>query len=215
MKKYWRQILTDWKLNEKGRLVSLPKEWFPRLLARLLDALRPTLKGNIISGFRKCGIVPFNKSAVSDRISRTHDEVLEESCIIKNAVTTVVLDQLNEIRQCLKTATTKNRKKRLNVVPGKSVSLAEFQDASSNSCEYVSQDEPENVQSSENSDDDDVEYPMPPPLPKPHYVTPKRMPSEAAKHIKPGESASGSWQKCDVGKQSRSGRSISLPSRFC
>ena len=43
LKKYWRDVLTNWKKTD-GRLnATLPKELFPRLLKQLLNRLKPTI----------------------------------------------------------------------------------------------------------------------------------------------------------------------------
>jgi hypothetical protein len=68
VKKSWRKVLTQWKSCKGRNLGTLPKEWFPRLLSQLLDAIQPTLDANIKSGFTKCGIIPVNKHAVFSRV---------------------------------------------------------------------------------------------------------------------------------------------------
>jgi hypothetical protein len=177
-KKYWRKILIYWKLHEGGRLVAIPKEWFPRLLTRLLDAMKPTLKDNIVSGFRKFGIIPLNKSAVSYRINRTPAEALEESFRTSSAITTVVLEKLNEIQQSLKIPAAKKRKKRLNVILGKSISLADFEASQSSSSNSSSDNESVNEPEGEEYDDDESEIPMPPQLPYPKKKIAKTSTSE-------------------------------------
>jgi hypothetical protein len=88
------------------------------------EALEPKQANNIKSGFRKCGIFPLNKDEVLPRVfcSKVNDAVKELS--INQAVSDAVLHRLNQIYQvgvCVK-----QRKRRINVVPGKSISLAEF-----------------------------------------------------------------------------------------
>jgi hypothetical protein len=217
-KRYWRKILTDWKLHEGGRLVAVPKEWFPRLLTRLLDAMKPSLKSNLISGFRKCGIVPLDKSAVSYKISRTPAEALAESCRISSAITPLVLEKLEEIKRSLKGPATKTRKKRLNVVPGKSISLTDFQLPLVSS---GSEDESTSV-SDDDESHDDSEIPMPPPHPRPNKAVPKSNTSSKVRlPLKP--KMSWTWDEPSAFeaakttgsvKNSRFGRNISKPPRF-
>lgn len=126
LKKHWREILTRWKQHEGRQLPVLPKESFPQLLASLLEALQPELKKNINSGFRKCGIVPLNRDVVLQRIVHSSAEASAEEGAIQQAVSAVVLNRLNEIHQH-NAATSKQRKRRLDIVPGRSISLDDFQ----------------------------------------------------------------------------------------
>jgi hypothetical protein len=92
-----------------------------------MDAMEPTQKKNVINGFRKCGIVPFDKKAVAGRIHLTPTETQQESDTVNNAVFHAVLNILETIQQSLNTTTVKPRKKRITIVPGKSISLLDFQ----------------------------------------------------------------------------------------
>jgi hypothetical protein len=123
LKKYWRRVLTNWKMRDGRQLPTLPKEWFPRLLSQLLDSLKPTMAQNIESGFRKCGIVPFDPTAVLSRVTYTNADVLGENVAVNEAISEAVLDMLKKMQQG---PPVKQRKKRLTVVPGKSISLADF-----------------------------------------------------------------------------------------
>ena len=114
VKKNWRRILTEWKIHEGGNLSLLPKNWFPRLLSRLLDSIQANVNKSIISGFRKCGIVPLNKAAVTRPACD-----LQESNHVSNSITNQLLVKLRMMHESLKVMPTKQRKKRLNVVPGK------------------------------------------------------------------------------------------------
>jgi hypothetical protein len=127
-KKLWRKILTEWKMNEGRSLPTLTKEWFPILLGRLLNAQEPTAAKNIQSGFRKCGIVPLDKTPVLRRCHHTPEETAQFSMNSQTAIAHVITEKLSEIRQQLlqSQTTTKPRKKRLNVVPGKSIALADL-----------------------------------------------------------------------------------------
>jgi hypothetical protein len=180
--KLWRQILTEWKMRE-GRLIpALAKEWFPCLLARLTDALKPTAVKNIQSGFRKCGIVPLDKTAVVYRYCRTPEETLQNNVDMHAAISNVILGKLNEIQRTLvqSQSSQKPRKKRLNVIPGKSVALVDFQqlpDASAAACSSrtgnaISDDNLEmesqsDIESLYSSDEDDEVIPVLPIFPVP------------------------------------------------
>ncbi|XP_046684451.1 MFS-type transporter clz9-like [Homalodisca vitripennis] len=57
----WRAILKDWK-NGPGRYeATVPKDKFPSLLKKVFETCKPD---NIISGFKKCGIIPINRKPV-------------------------------------------------------------------------------------------------------------------------------------------------------
>lgn len=43
---------------------NTPKDEFPSLLKQLMVAMEPNMKKDMQSGFRKTGIVPFNKQEV-------------------------------------------------------------------------------------------------------------------------------------------------------
>jgi len=64
MKKYWRETLTEWKSGAGRHMPTAPKEWFPRLLGKLLDRVQPTSSSNLVSGFKKCGIYPLDREQV-------------------------------------------------------------------------------------------------------------------------------------------------------
>ena len=121
LKKYWRDVLTNWKKTD-GRLnATLPKEWFPRLLKQLLNRLKPTIDVNLQSGFRKCGIYPLDQNCVLDRIR--HSQPIDDG-EVRDAVSVAVLDRLSDIQHGAPKRV--QRKKRLNVTPGKSVSSADY-----------------------------------------------------------------------------------------
>lgn len=50
------------------REASLPKDVFPRLLAKLMVKLEDNAVANIQAGFRKCGIIPLDKHPVLARL---------------------------------------------------------------------------------------------------------------------------------------------------
>lgn len=171
-KKLWRKILTEWKMREGRLMPVLPKEWFPCLLAQLMDALTPTAVKNIQSGFRKCGIVPVDQTAILYKYRRTPEETLQNNLNAHTAITNVLIGKLNEIQATLVSShsTVKKRKKRLNVIPGKSIALIDFQQlpaASAATCssgtgnpisdknlDMDSQSEEDTLNSSEDDDDD-------------------------------------------------------------
>ena len=65
LKKAWRSILLDWKLTSRGKkFATQPKEDLSKLLNDLLTSINENSRKNLISGFRACGLVPFNPYAV-------------------------------------------------------------------------------------------------------------------------------------------------------
>ena len=70
LKRAWREALVDWEKCEGCQFTVTPKKWFPRLLAQLFEKIKNSVKTNIISGFRKCGILPLNK----------HDILMKMNC---------------------------------------------------------------------------------------------------------------------------------------
>lgn len=86
-----------------------------------MDLMSKTLKDNIISGFRKCGIFPFNRDAV---LCRLPDQIGN----ITEGVSNAVLQKLAAIHKSLQEPSIRVKKKRINVAPGKSVSLQDFQE---------------------------------------------------------------------------------------
>lgn len=66
MKVVWRKILRQFK--EQSKVKYIKKEYFPSLLAKLLEILQTNGPQNLVSGFRKCGLYPVNRFAVIDRL---------------------------------------------------------------------------------------------------------------------------------------------------
>ena len=61
MKKIWRDLLRTWRGTPRGRRCgTLGKEDFSSLLKQLMERLFANSSQNLVSGFRKCGIFPFN-----------------------------------------------------------------------------------------------------------------------------------------------------------
>ena len=61
MKISWRKIVEDWKKGPGKREAAIPKDKFPILLKKLCDSLK---EENVQSGFKKCGILPLNRTKV-------------------------------------------------------------------------------------------------------------------------------------------------------
>lgn len=124
LKKYWRQILTDWKQKQNGRVKSMTKEVFPQLFSLLYQKLtaNDTGKQNIISGFKKCGLYPLNRSRPIDRLPKKSQDPEH----VEKDISISVIDMLSELRIPQQLESTKKRKKRVNVSPGKSVCVEDY-----------------------------------------------------------------------------------------
>lgn len=111
----WRKILLDWKKGPGRTEASIPKSVFPRLLKQLMDEVVLNAKPNIISGFRKTGLIPLNKEEVLKQLPKENLDTHEAE-----AINTSIIDLLKEMRYPAKPQRKSNNKK-VNVLPGKSV----------------------------------------------------------------------------------------------
>ena len=64
MKVLWRAVLARWRA-ESRLSGTIPKETFPRLLARVFNILKGS---NLVAGFKASGIVPFDSGEVLKRL---------------------------------------------------------------------------------------------------------------------------------------------------
>jgi len=119
MIKVWRNILTKWKESKSGSKYStIPKDLFPTLLNELINNIKANAGQNLVSGFNKCGIFPFNKQTLLDRLPQ--NEVNNEF------VGSAFIEQLDAKRQdYLGTSGTKKNRKKLNVPSGKSINVSD------------------------------------------------------------------------------------------
>lgn len=130
LKGKWRATLNEWKSKYRG---CVPKDKFPSLLKNCLDSLNAdnASSKNLISGFRATGIHPINAEEVLKRLPPDTEDQDERSRGWYNTFKTF----LQESRITETTATVKQRKRRINVTPGKSISsedLAANEDADTN-----------------------------------------------------------------------------------
>lgn len=121
MKVAWRKILQNWRKTSHGQKTStLQKDQFPKLLKVLTEALMESKGENLVSGFRKCGIVPLNRNQVLDRIPKRNLQVTDISDAFLNA--------LAERRETAAKPNQMRKRKKLNVEAGKSICLEQFED---------------------------------------------------------------------------------------
>ena len=158
LKKVWRKTLEDWKKSSQGlqHKGSLPKEKFNNLLKTLVAKLEDNgaSSENLISGFRKCGLYPFDPEAVYERLPS------ENVMSPRKALDESLLQMLHTMRESpagqeTQANTQNNKKTRLDVAPGKSISNLNL--SSSESESDGESDETESDASSENESNESSE----------------------------------------------------------
>ena len=124
MKRIWRATISDWKIKNPSKK-AVDKTQFLPLLKNAINKLGNNACANIISGFRSCGISPFNPEKVlsklpgSERINESHEEVFSES----------LLSFLRTSRSSSASrGRGRGRGRRLNVRPGASVQIRDEED---------------------------------------------------------------------------------------
>ncbi|KAK8761078.1 hypothetical protein V5799_027655 [Amblyomma americanum] len=128
LKIIWRSLLAEWKESTSGsRCTSVPKDELPGLLKKMAIKLQENIKTNLKSGFRKTGIFPLDKTEGLQRLPKS---VLEESLkSMTDVVGDVFLEELNKKRKEVTGKRATKRRKMLNVPAGKSISVAEVEEA--------------------------------------------------------------------------------------
>jgi len=153
LKILWRKILEEWKQTASGsKAASVPKDVFPRLLKKLIDALKENAEKNIKAGFRKCGIVPFNPEEVLKEIPFVGEESGEQVADLQSSFE----EYLREVSFGDQTENTaeKRRKKKLQIPAGRSAPTmlaTELSQVDSEDC-----DSPSSEIEHENQSDDEL-----------------------------------------------------------
>ena len=150
LKKVWRSLLFEWRKTSTGRKYStLPKERFASLLKQLIEKLIVEGNGisNLINGFRKCGIYPFNPDEVYKKLPS------ENVMSPKKALDQSLVDSLAELRRGDENEKPKNLKRtRLDVEPGKSISGEPSKPISGESSAESSEESAEDLESESETD---------------------------------------------------------------
>lgn len=121
MKKYWRTILTSWRESPEGRHYNtIPKDRFPSLLRGLIGKMSATSRSNLQSGFRKCGIYPFDKEQLLNRLPG------KSNVIEVDMVGEAFLEKMKEKRSEIAKPAKVNRRKKINIAPGQSICPEDF-----------------------------------------------------------------------------------------
>ena len=129
MKVAWRYILQKWKRGTGRKKSTIPKDIFPELLKELTAKIEENGGNNLKAGFRKCGIVPLNKMIVLNRLpdANLEREDLEQE---KANIDTAFTDMFKELRYSDESQPRK--RKRMDIMPGRSVIGADFANANEN-----------------------------------------------------------------------------------
>lgn len=118
----WREVLVEYKTKHKG---TVPKFAFPGLLKKALDKMEKS-EDNLRSGFRATGIYPLNRSKVLKKLPSDENEVSQDA---DKSWTDAFVSVLKEARFGNE-ATTQRRKKRIQVEPGRAVTVDDMKQVS-------------------------------------------------------------------------------------
>lgn len=121
----WRKILFEWKMEADRRITNLPKHHFPSLLKKLCEAISENEQKNLQSGFRSCGIYPFDPNQVLKKLPKK-DNPETPTKRTKELVGETVITFLSSLRYGSPGSTPKTRKRKINVSPGLSISVADI-----------------------------------------------------------------------------------------
>ena len=124
MKRVWREVLTDWKKGQGKHYTALPKHAFPGLLYNLLEGME-NFSELAKSGFRACGIYPLNRNRIIAKLKKT------PANSPRKIVSPLVIDHLRKLREDAAQKPQRARAKRIQVEPGKSVTVADLQASTS------------------------------------------------------------------------------------
>lgn len=146
-KKSWRSILTDWKFKNRG---CISKSEFPRLLQQALEKVG-NIENSIKSGFKSCGIFPLCPETVLKKIPDKEAENVVDQETNQHWINTLK-EFLQDRRVTTTSSATKKRGKKVEVAPGKGISLKDLAGRSQSLSEC-------RIENSDESDESiDVEY---------------------------------------------------------
>ena len=120
----WRTLSRHrpWERTRGNRAQTVQKDQFPSLLKVLFDSLQENAKKNLQAGFQKGGIFPCDKTPVLRRLPNSDLSRNEQKNLV-NTVSDSFLHHLEQMRKGRGTgeAPPNRRKRKLHVVPGRSV----------------------------------------------------------------------------------------------
>lgn len=162
LKRVWRRILTNWKNGAGRNLPTIPKDHLPNLISLVLAELHEESRGNhnLIAGFRKCGLQPIDREVVLRSLPPEARE--------RDSIETAIGDSLVEFLRNMRfrpDRTTRRRRRKLNVPPGRSVSIDDLESSqeslsiagivsndSSSGSDFSSSDSESTIESESNSE---------------------------------------------------------------
>lgn len=159
MKMAWSNILEEYKAkNRAGSTVA--KDKFPGLLRKLKDKLAPNASRNLQSGFRKCGIHPLAPNEVLSQLPGGHEQPERgDAADVGADVDASLIRYLHEARYGDENATARRKRRRLDVVPGRSIAQGPEDSSEEESNRSRNQSDTESSGSGElddPADDDDL-----------------------------------------------------------
>lgn len=117
MKEAWRKILRDWKMKYRG---PIPKGKFASKLKELLTVLEPNMSTYIKSGFRATGIIPLDPAHVLKKLLPKKTATVDDAALSQSFSNIMANVTAKEVVQ-------RKRRKKINVPPGRSVCLDDFE----------------------------------------------------------------------------------------
>ena len=145
LKRAWRNILDDWKSSKKNSSTTLSKNYFPSLLRKLHSQLFSQFgttdhSDNLVSGFKACGICPFQPDAVLKKLPDFQTDADEVQR--KASVSDAFIDTLKSMRGVKDDGEPpKKRRAKVNVTPGKGVTPTDMESSSDSESKAASNDE--------------------------------------------------------------------------
>lgn len=121
MKRAWRKILDNWKASGRKVTRTLSKDAFPKLLNKLEVAMG-SISTNLQSVFKKCGIYPFQPQKVLEQLPDSEERVQGVDLTVSESV----LGMLKAMRGVDGESQPKKRRKKVNVEPGKSITVEDL-----------------------------------------------------------------------------------------
>lgn len=110
----WRKVLTE---------SAIPKSEYPKFLKILTNHIKENQSNNIRSGFKKCGIIPFNRESVLNCLPpETIQNDNEDSRVLNDSLISI----LKEMRCLNDTTKPKQKRQRLDIELGKSIGNREI-----------------------------------------------------------------------------------------
>ena len=154
LKKAWRKILDSWKSSNSSSCTTLSKIAFPGLLKQLHEQLfAGGHSENLESGFKACGIYPFDPKQV---LKKLPDYECGSEEVSKN-VSDAMLDVLKSMRGVDKITERRRKRRKVTVTPGKGVTPEDMESSSEDTdTEVVLDDESECSSESETNDSDET-----------------------------------------------------------